>query len=467
MNYEKLSPAQQICEIMTRIYDAKLTTVSGGNISIRDEDGNLWITPSGGDKGRYDPSDILCIKPTGEVVGERKPSVETEIHKAILKHRPEFNAVVHAHPPALVAISFLRELPELRLLPQVANEVKNPRIAKYACPGTDELKEMVEKEFVADSETNTSILENHGAFVASKDGLRDAFGLFQDLDYSIQLQAKAHTYADGKINTITDEQLAEYNEAADRAYEGLKIETLVSPFESEFEEVEPEAAIFYYVGEDEEKEMRLREEICDFVERGYDRKLFTQNIGVISARIDEDSFLITQSGSDNAELIMDQIVKVVGSQVEVWKSNDGKEQKRLPSKSVLLHKKIYEENPDINAIIMAAPVNAMVFAVTDYNYDLKTIPECYIVLREDINKFPFGAVYSQQSELAAYFKEKAPVAIVENDCFICTGDSLYNAFDKLEVLDSSADAVITAKMLGGAVQTITEEQVREIKERFK
>ena len=470
MNYEKLSPAEQICGIMTRIYDARLTTVSGGNISVKDEEGNLWITPSGGDKGRYDISDILCIKPDGEVIGERKPSVETEIHKAILKSRPEFKAVVHAHPPALVAMSFLRELPQLRLIPQVAGEVKEPRLAKYACPGTDELKDMVEKEFVEGKETNTAILENHGAFVASEKGLKEAFGLFQDLDYSIQLQAKAHTYTEGKINTITDEQLAEYNEATAHAYEGLEIEGAVSPFESEPEEVEPEAAVIYYFGGDEKKEMHLRDEICDFMDRGYGRGLFTQNIGVISARIDEDSFLITQSGSDNARLTMDQIVRVAGNTVEAWKkSSDGSEGKEvvLPSKSVLLHKKIYDENPDINAIIMGAPANAMVFAVTDYNYDLKTIPECYIVLREDISKFPFGATYKQQAELAKYFKEKAPVAIVENDCFICTGSSIYNAFDKLEVLEFSAEAVVNAKLLGGNVKTITEKQAQEIKERFK
>ncbi|MFW5670068.1 MAG: class II aldolase/adducin family protein, partial [Acetivibrio ethanolgignens] len=208
----------------------------------------------------------------------------------------------------------------------------------------------------------------------------------------------------------------------------------------------------------EDKEKLLRKSVCDFMARGYRRHLFTQNLGVISARLDENSFLITESGSDNADLGEDEIVRISENIIEAGK---------VPSKSVLLHKKIYEENPEINAIIMAAPVNAMVFAVTDFNYDLKTIPECYIVLREDISKFPFGSVYKNREGLAEYFKEKAPVAIVENDCYICTGDSIYNAFDKLEVLDSSAEAVVNSKLLGGRVQTITEEQAQEIKERFK
>ncbi len=44
-------PRDQITEIIKRIYDAKLTTTSGGNISIKDADGNIWVTPSAIDKG--------------------------------------------------------------------------------------------------------------------------------------------------------------------------------------------------------------------------------------------------------------------------------------------------------------------------------------------------------------------------------------------------------------------------------
>ncbi len=203
--------------------------------------------------------------------------------------------------------------------------------------------------------------------------------------------------------------------------------------------------------------MQLRELICDFCDRVYRRDLFTQNIGVISARLNSHSFLITESGADNAQLTVDEVVKVRGVAVE-----EGK----IPSKSVTLHKKIYDENPDINAIIMAAPENAMVFAVTDLEYDLKTIPECYIVLREDITKFPFGATINRQEDLAQYFKLKSPVAIVENDCYICTGNSLFNAFDKLEVVEFSAAAVINAKLLGSELKPINQDQVKEIKNKF-
>ncbi|MCK5700558.1 MAG: class II aldolase/adducin family protein, partial [Cyclobacteriaceae bacterium] len=44
-------PKDQITEIIKRIYRAGMTTTSGGNISIKDNQGNIWVTPSAIDKG--------------------------------------------------------------------------------------------------------------------------------------------------------------------------------------------------------------------------------------------------------------------------------------------------------------------------------------------------------------------------------------------------------------------------------
>ncbi|MHC1723373.1 MAG: class II aldolase/adducin family protein [Aminipila sp.] len=433
MKVEKLKPSEQLCKIMSRIYDSKLTTVSGGNLSLKDQEGNIWVTPSGGDKGRYEVSDILRILPDGNIEGTKKPSVETGIHRSILADRPEFKAVVHAHPAGLVAISLLRELPETMIIPQVANAVKNIKLAAYGCPGSEELRENVAEEFKKNCQTNVAILENHGAFVASEIGIQDAFGIFKDLDFSVRLQAKAQNFIGKSPNLISQEQLEYYNNSLKPKFETFNQKKI------------------------SESEMQLRELICDFCDRAYRRDLFTQNIGVISARLDSESFLITESGADNAELTVDEVVKVQGLAVEKGK---------IPSKSVMLHKKIYEENPEVNAIIMAAPEDAMVFAITDLEFDLKTIPECYIVLREDIAKFPFGATIDKQMELAQYFNKKSPVAIIENDCYICTGTSIFNAFDKLEVVEFSAAAVINAKLLGKELKPINQMQVKEIKDRF-
>ena len=65
MNIQYIHPADQLVMFLQRIYDKRLTTMSGGNLSIRDDDGNIWITPAGVDKGTLTRRDIICVKPDG------------------------------------------------------------------------------------------------------------------------------------------------------------------------------------------------------------------------------------------------------------------------------------------------------------------------------------------------------------------------------------------------------------------
>ena len=63
------------------------------------------------------------------------------------------------------------------------------------------------------------------------------------------------------------------------------------------------------------------------------------------------------------------------------------------------------------------------------------------------------------------FSEDSPVAIVDNQCVVVTGASLLNAFDRLEVLEYSASAIIAAKDIGPLVM-ITPQEVDAIKAAF-
>ena len=101
LDSQMLHPKEQIVIAMTRIYERGLTTLSGGNISVIDEAGDLWISPSGIDKGNLTPDDIMCVKKNGEIVGKHKPSSEYPFHRAIYQMRPDLKALIHAHPPRL------------------------------------------------------------------------------------------------------------------------------------------------------------------------------------------------------------------------------------------------------------------------------------------------------------------------------------------------------------------------------
>ena len=98
MNFNLMHPAEQIVLLINRVYQKGLTTTSGGNLSILDSEGNIWITPSGIDKGSFTPSDICKVLPDGTAVGKYKPSVELPFHELIYEEYPEINGITVAHP---------------------------------------------------------------------------------------------------------------------------------------------------------------------------------------------------------------------------------------------------------------------------------------------------------------------------------------------------------------------------------
>jgi L-fuculose-phosphate aldolase len=59
----------------------------------------------------------MLVREDGSTEGCHKPSLELQLHQAVYKARPDIRAVLHAHSPALMAFSMLRQLPDFSLIP--------------------------------------------------------------------------------------------------------------------------------------------------------------------------------------------------------------------------------------------------------------------------------------------------------------------------------------------------------------
>jgi L-fuculose-phosphate aldolase len=80
----------------------------------------------------------MCVQKDGVIIGPHRPSIEYPFHRKIYELRPDFQAIVHAHPPALVSFSIVREVPDTRIIPQ-ANRLCGPvGYAPYALPGSEQ-----------------------------------------------------------------------------------------------------------------------------------------------------------------------------------------------------------------------------------------------------------------------------------------------------------------------------------------
>src|SRR5690554_5308630 len=172
-----MHPVEQINVIIGRIYKSGMTTTSGGNISIRDKNGDIWITPSGVDKGSLTTNDIMRVKRAGTIVGLHKPSSEAPIHKATDETRPDITAITHAHPTALVAFSNADIAADSTIVPEAHNVRGDIGFAPSGTPGREDVGEKIASE-VQDSRYKAVIMENHRVVLGGTD-LMDAYQRFE------------------------------------------------------------------------------------------------------------------------------------------------------------------------------------------------------------------------------------------------------------------------------------------------
>jgi L-fuculose-phosphate aldolase len=405
---------------MRRIYRLRMTTTSGGNLSIRDPGGDIWITPAGVDKGRLRPADIVCAHPDGTRTGLHRPSSEFPFHREIYRRRPDLGAIVHAHPGALVAFSICRRLPDTRVQSLAHTLCGKIACAPYACPGSEQLGQNIAATFATGADC--VLLENHGVVIGGRD-LQEAFQRFETLEFVAQTLAKAAAL--GTIHPLPDDQLAE--------------RPLPSPAPL------PDAA-------PSNREKELRAQLCAFVHRSYEQRLLISTVGAFSARLDdtrlddtrldEPRFVITPRRRDRLELEPAGLVRATLDACELGKH---------PSRNALLHAHIYRQNPGIGAIINAQPLHACAYSMTRTPLVTRTIPESYIVLN-DVPMLPYHCAVADAARLAAEVSlAKRPVLLVENEGALVVGKNILDAYDRLEVLEATCEALFISRPLGPLV----------------
>lgn len=401
-------PADRLVRAMERIYNYRMTTTSGGNLSIREDDGTIWITPARVDKGSLRREDVVSVGPDGTVIGRHPPSSEYPFHRRIYEARPDLKGIVHAHPVALVAFSICGKIPETRLIAKSYEICGTVGFAPYALPGSELLGRNIAEVFAAGSDC--VLLENHGVVVGGET-FESAFTRFETLEFTAKTLIKAQSLGQPAFLDAAQLGLARARPKQTRAFPP-------GPATSE--------------------ERALRRDLCDFVQRGYKQRLLISSQGTFSARLDDEHFLITPAGVDRAAIEPEQIVLV---------GPDGVEEGKRASRSTPLHAAIYKAHPSIQAVAMATPVNATAFAVSSMGLDTRTIPESYIFLR-DVEVVPFATTYGDAKAFADRCRPDFPVSLLAHDGAMVLGKSLLDAFDRLEVLEATAEALINSGAMG-------------------
>lgn len=418
MKASTLTPADQLVAAMTRIYESRLTTPSGGNLSVLDDEGNLWVTPSQLDKGRLQPVHMVKIRPDDSWKSDFKPTSEWPFHRAVLKARPDCRAVVHAHPTSLVAFSVVGQPLVLDQFPDLARWVNRVGFAPYAVPGSSTLGDLLGEVF--STGCDAALMENHGG-VASGRTLTEAFHRFEAIEHFASIMLAGARL--GKLRPRTDAELATASARMKRTWAALDVDSSAQA---------PERA-----------------QLADFIRRAHGRGLLGSVTGAFSVRFAE-GLLIAADGADHATLAPHDLVYV---------KRDACEAGRTPNPMAPLHQAIYAAHPAVRAIATALPTSLMAFAATDVAFDARTIPEAYMFLKS-VPTLPFEARFDG-ARVAQTLHEKAPVLLIESACAVVTGASPFAVFDRLEVADFTARSVLDAGAIG-RVKPMPDEALKEI-----
>lgn len=404
-------PKEQLVAIMKRIYAQGMTTTSGGNLSIKDENGNVYITPGGTDKGSMTAEDIVCIRADGTMEGKHKPSSEYPFHMKIYETRSDIRAILHAHPPAMVAYSIVRKIPDISAFPELKACIGSVGMAEYGLTGSEELGEKIAKVFAEGC--NVAELENHGLVVGSTD-IESAYQVFEAMDFSARIGIGASRLGGAKNENPSGK--------------GLTDENMEKP-------KDPPAEI-------PQEDRAVCEKLCEMVRRAWHQKLLYAGLGVFSVRAESGTIYYIPQGTDQSAAGVSDVRKLE-------QTGDG------------LHAKIYRTHPGIGSVVTAFPPELMAFAVTGTKFSSRIIPEIYMVM-QDVVSLPQAQYAGKPEEIAAVFDGRTSVAVLEGGGVIVTAPSLLKAYDRLEVAEYSARAILESSQLGNIVE-ITEKQVDEIR----
>jgi L-fuculose-phosphate aldolase len=162
-----------IVEIGRLLHHNQMVDGVAGNISARLDGERILMTPSGLAKGFMHPDEMIIVDMAGEKTGPQtprardlRPTSEVLMHLEAYRQRPDIGGVVHAHPPAAVALSIANIPLERYPIPEQIIHLGIVPTTPYALPASAEMQESI-SEVVRHH--NAMILRNHGVLVLGSD----------------------------------------------------------------------------------------------------------------------------------------------------------------------------------------------------------------------------------------------------------------------------------------------------------
>jgi L-fuculose-phosphate aldolase len=198
----------------------------------------------------------------------------------------------------------------------------------------------------------------------------------------------------------------------------------------------------------------LADNLVQVGKRMYDRGYVASNDGNISARIDDETVIITPTGVSKGFMTSDMMVvvnmdgKVVGGCSK-------------PSSEVFMHLQVYKDRPDVNSVCHSHPPYATGFACAGIPLDQCVLPEVIIALGQ-IPLVEYGTPGTAEFyEPVVPLLEDYDAFLLANHGALTVGHDVLNAYHKMETLEHFAHIAYVANQVGH-LNILDKKQVKKL-----
>jgi L-fuculose-phosphate aldolase len=189
-------------------------------------------------------------------------------------------------------------------------------------------------------------------------------------------------------------------------------------------------------------EHQLREEIVRAGRMMYERGWIAANDGNITARLDRDRILATPAGVCKGTMLSEDLLIC---------DNDGNRVlgDRERTTEMAMHVAIYAERPDIHAVVHAHPPTSTGFAVAGRALNLALMPELVVSLGSvPLADYGLPGTPALVEGMLPYIP-KFNAILLANHGAVCYGETIPQAYARMETLEHLARIALVAELLGG------------------
>jgi len=200
-------------------------------------------------------------------------------------------------------------------------------------------------------------------------------------------------------------------------------------------------------------EQAIRIEMCEIGKRVYANGFVAANDGNFSVKIGANEFLCTPTGVSKGYMTPEMICKVDAAGNILEGSS--------PSSEIKMHLRIYNERPDVNAVVHAHPPYATSYAIVGQALTAPLMPEAVIFLGAvPVTAYGTPSTDEIPDNISKYLQNHDAV-LLENHGALTYGDNLLNAYYKMESLEFYAKLMFISSQIGKP-QELSEAQVEKL-----